>query len=273
MNLVGILLAAQIAIWPGTPPDAKPVGTESAVTVKDHLVAGRTWTWVTNVSQPTITIDPPKGKNSGIAIVVFPGGGYEGLAIDLEGSEVCDWVTSHGMTCVLLKYRVPCSPQAKEALQDAQRTIGLLRHRAAAYRINPHKIGVAGFSAGGHLVANLSMHFEKRAYAPVDAADIESCRPDFGIGVYPGLAARRFDASFADLVTPRMPPLLLVQAEDDPVDSVNDTLIFYTALQKAHVPAEMHLYAHGGHAFGVRPTNFPITRWPALVEEWLRTIP
>ena len=212
MNLAAIFLAAQVAIWPGTPPDAQDVGPETTSTVTDHLVAGRTWTWVTNVSRPTMTVYPPKGANSGIAIVVFPGGGYNGLAIDLEGTEACDWVTSKGMTCVLLKYRVPCRSKSRLALEDAQRTIGLLRHRAAEYHIDPHKIGVLGFSAGGHLVANLSMHFEKRAYAPVDAADKESCRPDFGVGVYPGLAAGRFEAPFAQLVTPKTPPLFLVQA-------------------------------------------------------------
>ena len=146
-------------------------------TGNDSLVAGKPWVYVSNVSQPTMTVYSPKGKNTGVAVVVFPGGGYQILAIDLEGTEVCDWLTSRGITCVLLKYRVPDSgpawhddcrcnihPKAPTALEDAQRTVGLVRFHAAEWHIDPHKIGVLGFSAGGHLVANISTHFEQRAY-------------------------------------------------------------------------------------------------------------
>ncbi|HEY6844224.1 MAG TPA: alpha/beta hydrolase [Thermoanaerobaculia bacterium] len=283
MNLLALVFATQIAIWPGKPPEWKAPTAPETTAIGKKLIAGRPLTAVTNVSRPTMTVDSPQGKNSGVAVVVFPGGGYRGLAIDLEGSEACDWLAAKGITCVLLKYRVPnsgpawddachCYVKSNAALQDAQRTVGLLRSRAGALHIDPHKIGVLGFSAGGHLVANLSMHFVRRAYQPVDDADKESCRPDFGIGIYPGLAARRFEAKPATLITSQMPPQFLLQAEDDPVDDVNDTLLFYIALQKAHVPAEMHLYAHGGHAFGLRPSKFPITHWPALVETWLKTI-
>jgi acetyl esterase/lipase len=134
---------------------------------------------VNNVSRPTMTVYPPKGKNTGAAVVVFPGGGYEVLAMDLEGTEACDWLTTRGITCVLLKYRVPAPrsdpywgayPQSPIALEDAQRTLGLVRLHAAEWRIDPHKIGVLGFSAGGHLVAATSNHFEQRLYPPIDAA-------------------------------------------------------------------------------------------------------
>jgi len=243
---------------------------------------------VSNVSQPTMTVYSPKGKNTGVAVVVFPGGGYQILAMDLEGTEVCDWLTSKGITCVLLKYRVPDSgpawhddcqchihPKAPTALEDAQRTVGLVRFHAAEWHLDPHKIGVLGFSAGGHLVANISTHFEQRAYAPVDAADKESCRPDFAVAIYPGhlwVDDKKFELNPEVPVTSETPSTFLLQAEDDHVDGINQSLVYYIALKNAGVPVEMHLYAQGGHAFGLRPTKFPITGWPQLVEAWLRTI-
>src|SRR5271170_2066768 len=297
----------QVPIWPGAVPDAQPVaGPEVAKTTgKEFLVAGRPAVGVSNVSQPTMTVYSPNGKNTGAAVVVFPGGGYLDLAIDLEGTEVCDWLTSKGITCVLLKYRVPGEgrypksgpyPDSPTALEDAQRTMGLVRFHAAEWHIDPHRIGVLGFSAGGHLSAAISTHFQKRLYPPVDAADKESCRPDFAVPIYPGhlsLSAAEWDAkqgtkkfvvphsATADKhlslnpeipVTARTPPTFLLQNEDDHVDSVDDALAYYIALRKAGVPVEMHLYAQGRHAFGLRRTKFPITGWPELVETWLRTI-
>lgn len=276
------------------------VGTE-----KEPLVAGKPWIYVGNVTRPTMTLYSPAGKNTGAAVVVFPGGGYQVLAIDLEGTEVCDWLTSKGITCVLLKCRVtdvgpyPKSgpyPESPMALEDAQRTVGLVRFHAAKWHIDPHKIGVLGFSSGGHLVAAMSTHFAKRLYPAVDAADKESCRPDFAVAVYPGhlsLSAAEWDAhqgtkkfvihhpATADKalgvnpdlrVSHQTPPTFLLQAEDDHVDNVNDALAYYIALKNAGVPVEMHLYAQGGHSFGLRRTKLPITAWPQLVETWLRTI-
>jgi acetyl esterase/lipase len=199
----------QIPIWPGAAPDPQPVaGPESAETSgKDSLIAGKQSTGIENVTRPTLTVYSPSGKNTGAAVVVFPGGGYMELAIDLEGTEVCDWLTSKGITCVLLKYRVtevgpyPKSgpyPESPMALEDAQRTMGLVRLHAAEWHIDPHKIGVLGFSAGGHLVAAISTHFAKRLYPLIDAADKQSCRPDFGVALYPGhlsLAAAEWDAT------------------------------------------------------------------------------
>jgi acetyl esterase/lipase len=272
----------QVPIWPGAAPNARLiVGPEvDTVTGKESLVAGRPWVYVRNVSHPTMTVYAPKGKNTGAAVVVFPGGGYQVLAIDLEGTEVCDWLTSTGITCVLLKYRVPCATvgphrNCPTALQDAQRTLGLVRFQAARWHIDPRTIGVLGFSAGGHMVAAISNHFEKRLYSPVDAADKESCRPDFAIALYPGhLAdpAHGFALNPDIKVTSRTPPTLLIQAEDDPVDPVENSLVYYWALRRAGVPAEMHVYVKGGHAFGLRRTESPITGWPQLVEPWLRTI-
>jgi acetyl esterase/lipase len=279
----------QVAIWPGTPPDAQPVpGREYVETTKDEMVAGKPYVWVSNITTPTMTVYSPRGSNTGVAVVVFPGGGFEGLAIDLEGTEVCDWLTSDGITCVLLKYRVPslpydwhckCRPDnlavPTPALQDAQRAMGLVRFHAAEWHVDPHKIGVLGFSAGGYLVAAISTHFNRRLYASVDAADKESCRPDFAVGVYPGhlRVGDHPDKLNPNVpVTQHTPPTFLVQAEDDHVDGVNQSVAYYTALKNAGVPVEMHLYAKGGHAFGLRRTKLPITGWPQLVETWLKTI-
>jgi acetyl esterase/lipase len=276
----------QVPIWPGAAPDAQPVASpeDETKTATEPLVAGRPWVYVGKVSRPTMTVYSPTGKNTGAAVVVFPGGGYWILAIDLEGTEVCDWLTSRGITCVLLKYRVPGEglfprsgpyPHSPMALEDAQRTVGLVRFHAAEWHIDPHKIGVLGFSAGGHLVAAMSTHFKQRLYPAVDAADKESCRPDFAVAIYSGhlsLAADGLGLNPDIHVTGQSPPTFLLQAEDDPVDRVEHSLSYYAALKKAGVPVEMHLYAQGGHAFGLRRTKLPITGWPALVETWLQTI-
>jgi acetyl esterase/lipase len=279
----------EIPIWPAAAPDAQSVTEPEVATTtgKDELVAGKPWVSVSSVSQPTMTIYSPTGKNTGAAVVVFPGGGYQILAIDLEGTEVCDWLTSKGITCVLLKYRVPntgphwdekCQchlyPKAPMALQDAQRTLGLVRFHAAEWHIDPHRIGVLGFSAGGHLVAAISTRFQQRLYPAVDAADKESCRPDFAIALYPGhlwIDEKKFELNSEIQVTRDTPSTFLVQAENDGVDSINNSLVYYIALKKAGVSVEMHSYAQGGHAFGLRRTKFPITGWPELVETWLRT--
>ncbi|MGC1967250.1 MAG: alpha/beta hydrolase, partial [Candidatus Acidiferrales bacterium] len=253
----------QLPIWPGAVPDAQPVaGPETAETDTKSLVAGSPWVYVSRVSQPTMTVYSPAGKITGAAVVVFPGGGYEILAIDLEGTEVCDWLTSKGITCVLLKYRVPGAggypksapypksgpyPESRMALEDAQRTVGLVRFHAPEWHIDPHKIGVLGFSAGGHLSAAISTHFAKRLYPAVDATDKESCRPDFAVAIYPGhlsLSAAEWDAKQgakkfvvphlattdknlglnpAVPVTRQTPPTFLLQAEDDHEDSVYDS--------------------------------------------------
>jgi acetyl esterase/lipase len=284
---------SQTPIWPAAVPDPMPVaGPEFAETTgKGSLVAGKPWTIVGNVSQPTMTVYPPKGTNTGAAVVVFPGGGYWELAIDLEGTEVCDWLTSKGVTCVLLKYRVPGGsgryqhsslksgpyPKAPQALEDAQRTLGLVRFHAREWRIDPHKIGVLGFSAGGHMVAAMSTHFSQRIYPIMDAADRESCRPDFAIAIYPGHLALAdnsitLNPDIRTHITDQTPPTFLLQDEDDHEDQVEDSLSYYMALKAAGIPVEMHLYAQGGHAFGLRRTQFPVTAWPQLAEAWLKSV-
>jgi acetyl esterase/lipase len=277
----------QMPLWPDKVPDAQAMpGPETEALRTEHLIAGRPWMAVTNVSRPTLTIYAPTVKNTGAAVVVFPGGGFQVLAIDLEGTEICDWLTSRGITCVLLKYRVPSTPYdwrrrtypddfalSMPSLQDAQRTVRLVRFHAAEWHVDPHKIGVIGFSAGGFLVAETSTDFRRRLYPPVDAADRQSDRPDFAMAMYPGhisLDDGRLNPNLP--VSRETPPTFLVQAEDDYTDGVRQSLVYYAALVKAGVPAELHLYAHGGHAFGLRRTDRPITHWTDLADTWMRTI-
>lgn len=283
----------QIALWPGKPPGTHtPSDPETAAPVVGSLVAGKPWTYVTNVSQPTLTLYAPKTDANGAAVVVFPGGGYRILAIDLEGTEVCDWLNARGIACLVLKYRVPhggdkwsqsrgvfTDTGTSMALEDAQRALGLVRLHAAEWHIDPHKIGVLGFSAGGHLVAAISTRYEKRVYPAVDAADKESCRPDFAVALYPGhlwldwLEKSQGGALNRDIrVTKNTPPTFIVQAENDDVDDIRNSLFYYAALQKARVPAELHVFPEGGHAFGLRRTKMAITAWPELAETWMRSI-
>ena len=268
-----------LKLWPqgapGTAPNPAPEA--DTTTAKDNLVAGKPVIRLGNVSTPTLTLYAPKGKNTGAAVVVFPGGGYHILAIDLEGTEVCDWLNSAGVTCVLLKYRVPDSgpyPKSSAALQDAQRAVGMVRSHAAEWHIDPHRLGVLGFSAGGHLAAAVSTHFDQRLYDPVDEADQQSCRPDFAVVIYPGYLALA-DQNFApnpDIhVTNETPPTFIVQAEDDPVH-VENAVVYFMALKGAKVPAEMHIYAQGGHGYGLRRTALPVTNWPQQALTWLHTI-
>jgi len=268
-----------LPVWPGVAPgeSANLPPEADTTTAKDHLIAGRPAVRIGNVSAPTITVYKPKGKNTGAAVMVFPGGGYRILAIDLEGTEVCDWLNSAGVTCVLLKYRVPDSgpyPKSSAALQDAQRAMGLVRLHATEWGIDPHRIGVLGFSAGGHLSAAISNHYAQRSYEPIDAADKLSCRPDFAVLVYPAyLTLEKQDFALNPDVHPTAdtPPTFIVQAEDDPVH-VENAAVYFLALKNAKVPAELHIYAQGGHGYGLRRTELPVTSWPQSVEIWLRTI-
>ena len=268
-----------IPLWPQGAPGAQPnpAPEVDTTTAKDNLIAGRPIIRLGNVSTPTLTLYSPKGKNTGVAVVVFPGGAYRILAIDLEGTEVCDWLNSAGLTCVLVKYRVPDSgpyPKSSAALQDAQRAVGIVRSHAIEWHIDPNRIGVLGFSAGAHLAAALSTHFDQRLYEAIDAADQLSCRPNFAVIVYPGylaLAEQNFAPNPDIHVTDKTPPSFIVQAEDDTAHVENAT-VYFLALKNAKVPAELHIYAQGGHGYGLRRTALPVTTWPQSVMTWLHTI-
>lgn len=267
-----------LPLWPhGAPGETGPPGEEhDATRPSDGEVAGRRLIRLTNVSAPSITVySAPRHLRTGTAVVVFPGGGYNILAYDLEGTEVCQWLNTIGVTAVLVKYRVPRregKPPYAAPLQDAQRAIGLVRSHAAEWGILPHRIGVLGFSAGGHLSAAVSNNFTTRTYPVVDSADSADCRPDFTVLVYPAyLNDEKQPGQVAPElhVTAHTPPAFIVQTEDDK-SFVPGTLVYYHALLDAKVPAEMHLYAAGGHGYGLRPSPNPVSGWPKLAEQWMR---
>ncbi|WP_426258516.1 alpha/beta hydrolase [Sphingomonas sp. DC1600-2] len=280
----------QIPLWPANVALAKPDSGDrpEATGNGTGLVGGRKWHWATYVTRPTMTLYRPKGQNNGATMLVLPGGGFEVVATDLEGTEICEWVVQQGMTCAMLKYRTPQAwpaengqqqrPKVLLALEDAQRAMGLLRQDAARYGIDPHKIGVIGFSAGAYLAANMS-NTEVRTYPPADAADRQSPRPDFAIIAY---TARMVDTSKGrnslDLqpwvtISPKAPPTLILHAMNDPMDNIRQPMAYALALNDAGVPVDLRLYAKGGHAFGMRPTADPITtEWPGQVKQWLHDI-
>lgn len=269
-----------IPIWPDAAPGEKgDIGPEADMTKPDaNKPANKRVIRLGNVSKPTITLfRPPADKDTGAAVVVCPGGGYNILAYDLEGIEVCEWLNSVGVTGVLLKYRVPArKDMARHAapLQDVQRAIGIVRHRAKEWKIDPQKIGVLGFSAGGHLSAMASNSYAERTYPAVDDADKVSCRPDAAFLIYPAYLTDKNDVTkiAPELkVTKETPSTFIVQTQDDGV-KVENAYVYGLALKAAKVPAELHIYAAGGHGYGLRPTDQPVTKWPALATEWMRTL-
>ncbi len=269
-----------IPLWPNGPPGEKATSDaeKDMTTAKDGLVAGKSVIRLGNVTEPTITVyQPPEARDGGTAVVVFPGGGYRILAMDLEGTEVCRWLNSIGITAVLLKYRVPEPagvPRYAEPLQDAQRAISLVRSHAADWKLNPDRIGVLGFSAGGHLAAVLSHSFQSRTYPAVDAADRASSQPNFAALIYPAyLSVLDQGEQLAPevAVDAHSPPTFIVQAEDDHI-FVEGTLLYYRALKRGGIPAEMHIFPNGGHGYGLRRSAARVTSWPALAEAWLRSL-
>lgn len=268
-----------ISLWPEKAPGEKATLPPEADVTKptDDLIAGRPVIRIGNVSTPTLAVyRPDPAKNTGAAVLVCPGGGYYILAMDLEGSEVCEWLNSIGVTGILLKYRVPRregQPMYTAPLQDAQRALGLVRQQAGALGIDPHRIGVLGFSAGGHLAAVLSNNHDTRTYPVVDAADQLSCRPDFTVLVYPAYLT---DQAQGDQLVPELPvsaantpPACLIMAQDDPI-RVENVTSYYLALKSAGVPAEVHLYPKGGHGYGMRRTAVAVTTWPDRVADWMK---
>ncbi len=266
-------------LWPGTMPGDNAAKGEEIDTSKPNegLVAGKPLIRLGNVSRPILQVfRPPADKDTGTAVVICPGGGYHILAWDLEGTEVCEWLNSIGVTGVLVKYRVP-RPDGQNAplgpLMDAQRALGLTRAHAAEWGLNPQRIGVLGFSAGGHLAARLSNNFKERAYPAIDDADKVSCRPDFTVLIYPAYLT---DKDKGDALRPEMTvtsetsPTFLAIAQDDPV-RVENVLHYSVALQAAKVPFEMHVYPTGGHGYGLRRTKEAVTSWPDRATDWLRS--
>ena len=272
-----------IDLWPGkVPGDVGIIGEEKYIQLmnagKPYQVAGKSTKWLTNVTKPAIFVyHAPRDKDTGAAMLICPGGGYHNLGWDIEGEEVAAWLNSAGITGIILKYRCPRRPGDVKGepplgpLLDAQRAISLVRSKAGEWGIDPKKIGMVGFSAGGHLVGATATNFEKRSYEPLDEIDKTSCRPDFAIMLYSGYFKVKDGLSPTIHVTKDAPPMFLVHATDDPVSEVDHSVTMYLAMKRAGVPAELHIYAHGGHGFAVRDVHLPCAAWTGQCIDWLRS--
>ncbi len=252
-----------IPLWPeGKIPLKSSDEPEKILESKDDIVR------VTNVNVPTLTFypAPDKGRLSP-AVLICPGGGYSILAWNHEGTEIAQWFNAQGLSAFILKYRVPKNRDA--AFCDAQRAMGLIRQRAATFRVAPEHLGIMGFSAGAHLSVRVSTNYEKRYYAPVDAADEHSCRPDFALIIYPAYLTHEKDTMDPALpVTSHVPPTFLIQAMNDK-PYIDSSLAYAVALKNANVPVELHVYPTGGHGYGMRTRGNPTDVWPTLAQTWL----
>jgi acetyl esterase/lipase len=269
-----------VDLWPGkTPGDVGIDGQETTRIYESPIIDGPT-KLITNVTKPTVTIYPAaKEKNTGTAMIICPGGGYHNLFWELEGEEVAAWLNSQGMTGIILKYRCPRRPGDVKGepplgpLLDAQRAVSLVRSRAAEWGIDPKRIGMVGFSAGGHLVLATATSFGKRTYEPIDAIDEVSCRPDFGVMCYSGyLKAKDKDEIAPGIRIPAdTPPIFLAHSSDDKISDPEHSAFMYIALKRAGVPVELHIYATGDHDFGVRQNEKLPSSWMNLCVRWLRS--
>lgn len=274
-----------LPVWPGAVAgDFGTIGPERVREPSDAPTKDAKW--ITGVTKPTLTIfKPASEKNTGTAVIICPGGGYWNLAWDLEGEEVAAVLNKAGITAVVLKYRVPRRPGQPERLPapgpllDAQRTVSLVRSRAVELAIDPKRIGIIGFSAGGHLAVTTATHFDLRAYEPIDEIDKTSCRPDFAAAIYPGYFLEQARAGVElqkDVLAPYIripketPPIFLVHASDDTMAGAENSAVMYLALKRANIQTELHIYARGEHGFGVRKKTLAGSTWPDRFVEWLQ---
>lgn len=286
-------------LWPDGTPNAPAKITDDEVVDRAQAIRDR---HVSNVHRPSVTVyRAPTDKSTGAAVVICPGGGYGILAIDKEGHDVARWFNTFGVTGIVLKYRLP-RPKGHvyghmAPLADAQRAMRLTRARAAAWHIDPKRVGIMGFSAGGHVASTVATHFDLGKPDAADSIDQQSCRPDFQILVYPvvsfsnalvhvgsrnNLLGTSPDpavvAFFANEkhVSPQTPPTFLMHTDDDPVSAEN-SVSFYLSLRAAKVPGELHVYAKGGHGYGIRTDwqgikDPPVSTWPERCRSWLGAI-
>lgn len=277
--LVPAAMAAEqplvLDVWPGKAPgETEAIAEEKVLEAKPNEPPVKR---ITNVSRPTLSVyRPSKDKNTGAAVLIAPGGGYNILAWDKEGEEVATWINTLGITGIVLKYRVPRRSDAakgappRQPLMDSQRALSLVRSKASEWSIDPKRIGMLGFSAGGHLTAATATSFNQRSYDSIDDIDKVSCRPDFAVLIYPAyLVSDKDELSPGIRITKECPPMFFAHAGDDRVKADNSVLM-YLALKRAGVPAELHVYAAGGHGFGLRPSSSPSSTWPQRCAEWFR---
>ncbi|HYI96571.1 MAG TPA: alpha/beta hydrolase [Bryobacteraceae bacterium] len=272
-----ILLAA--AAFAQTVEPLWPNGAPGAVGTEDR-------------DKPTLTLRPADpAKANGTAVIVCPGGGYGGLAMDHEGKQIADWLNGHGISAFILKYRLGPRYRHPAPLQDAQRAIRMVRSRAKELRIEPNRIGIWGFSAGGHLASTTGTHFDDGKPEAAEAIDRASSRPDFMILAYPvisfvtdyvhvgsrrNLLGEPFEPAQAELlsnetqVTSRTPPTFLFHTDADTGVPPENSVLFYMALRKAKVPAEMHIYQNGRHGVGLAPTDPVLSSWAGRLQDWLK---
>jgi acetyl esterase/lipase len=273
-----------VELWPGNAPDeAGNIGPEkirmSPKLTKKEVEVPSSTKMLTNVTKPTLTIyRPAKDKDSRTAVLICPGGGYWNLYWELEGEEVAAWLNSQGITGIILKYRVPRRPDepekepARRPLQDAQRAVSLVRNKAKEWNIDPKRIGMVGFSAGGHLAIATATRFQKRTYEPIDDIDKVSCRPDFAIAVYPGYLKAKDKAELASgrRIPAGTPPIFLAHGGADIISPPEHSVLMYLALKRAGIPAELHIYAGAAHDFAVRKVDHPCSTWTERCIDWLR---
>jgi acetyl esterase/lipase len=268
-----------VELWPGPAPGDVGIAGQEKTRIHPSELVGNTLL-VTNVTRPSLTLyPPPAGKNTGTAMIICPGGGYHDLFWELEGEEVAAWLNAQGMTGIILKYRVPRRPGDKKGvpplgpLLDAQRAVSTVRSRVAEWGIDPGRIGMVGFSAGGHLALAAATSFHERKYPPIDAIDAVSCRPDFAVLCYSGYlrADDRDEVAEGIRVPADTPPIFLAHASDDSIADVRHSVIMYLGLHRAKIPTEMHIYATGQHDFGVRQNDKLPSSWTQLCLSWLRS--
>lgn len=266
-----------LKVWPGKPPGPPVAGPEKDLTKPDSKkVGGKRLIRLGGVSEPTLSVyRPQKAKDTGAAVVICPGGGYNILALDLEGTEVADWLNELGVTGIVLKYRVPNrsknDPKWLAPLMDAQRAMSLVRSKAKQWGLDPKRIGILGFSAGGNLSALTSTRFAKREYPAIDKIDEISPRPDFACLIYPAWLNKKGTTELDEIftVSDQTPPMFFAHAMDDPIEC-EASLALFLALKKRKIPADLHIYDQGGHGYGLRRTEQPVTTWPDRLADWLR---